>query len=1035
MMKKAKTGKLQVICFSSLVILVLMSFSCVSAFNVTVPNETINRYYQTPGLHQYATLTSKFLEDVPENVTFFNAGYAYPEPFKTMNRSWSYSQFTYTWDAGTFPVIIEGRPNWKYHVGWVLCEEGLTGKVCDRPPYMLPAPQTYPVVQFDLPNQTFPDETLIGKQIIYPERDCCMKNGMTYWEAVPNGQVYPSKGNWDVPFNGTRYYGEVTTDGNGVAIVMFDMDQTIREGKYKLHVQETNYNPGTDGKYEHLNAYIDIQKGPIQGPADASMPYADKSVLIQGLNYDSKYTYVWITGQNLPKCGVNLLDANDYNPTVINVSKDAKWEFSWDPTALNIGPGSYDIYYSSVDPMDPNQWACNDISCTQPNGICSLKDEKCQICGVFKKYKLSLQFPVSTASIDPVEVERCCCPGYPCGQIGGNEEIWLRGYSEGDWAGSIMNKTLQIWIFGEGMVGDKPFLFKEIQYLCNGKFDYELNKGILKENGVAVCDLAPGKYYVIVQSQMYNEKFDVTLQDSPSYTRDVQNGAVPVKEVAQTYVVSADPVRWSKEFVISGIDAKKGSAAAKALMEAIDNPGVDDQYATLEGSTDLPYFIIKDNACTMSVDFNATPLEGYDPLQVNFEGRATYNVSEWRWDFDNDGVVDSTEENPTHLYEKPGIYSVRLSAVDAKTQEERENIKYSLITVKSLKADFSYAPAKPDTHVDVQFRDKSAGKPSSWMWEFGDGSISTLQSPLHRYATPAVYVVNLTVSDEIGSSTTASQNLLVVHDPPVADFSAEPTKSSFFPATVACTDLSTGVVTAWKWEFVRGGAVIATSTDKNPVITFTEPGIYDVRLTVSNDGGENTAVKAGYLIIGDGSIISLAPGYNHVSIPRMVTADLDTVSALFSEVDTAGIPFAIYGDDNGVTNWTNVSDDYKVRPLEMVRVYSTASIDVIPTYITGGSYSKNLAPGWSGNGIGIMAMQPTAANLILNGLGESWDKVLAFNAETQRWEPLIIRGVNDDQYLLPTIGYIIEMNGNGVLTGGDEIIPMGSDPALAGGEA
>jgi hypothetical protein len=166
----------------------------------------------------------------------------------------------------------------------------------------------------------------------------------------------------------------------------------------------------------------------------------------------------------------------------------------------------------------------------------------------------------------------------------------------------------------------------------------------------------------------------------------------------------------------------------------------------------------------------------------------------------------------------------------------------------------------------------------------------------------------------------------------------------------------------------------------------------------------------------------------------MVTSDLDTVSTLFKAVDTAGVPFAIYGDDNGVTNWTNVSDTYKVRPLEMVRVYSTAKIDVYPTYVEGGAYSKNLAAGWSGNGIGIMAMQPTAANVVLASLGESWDKVLAFNAETQRWEPLIIRGVSDDQYLYPTVGYIIEMNSNGVLTGGD-IIPMTSSDVPAGGEA
>ncbi len=277
--------------------------------------------------------------------------------------------------------------------------------------------------------------------------------------------------------------------------------------------------------------------------------------------------------------------------------------------------------------------------------------------------------------------------------------------------------------------------------------------------------------------------------------------------------------------------------------------------------------------------------------------------------------------------------------------------------------------------------------------------------------------MTLEVSNAFGVGAPVTKQIIIVHDKPVADFIGEPTSSAFYPATVQFTDLSTGVVTAWNWEFATEGKIIATSTDKNPTITFTQPGVYDVSLTITNNGGTSMVTKPAYITVGTGSYIHLAPGYNHVSVPKAVTPDYDTVAELFAGVDTAGVPFAIYGADNGMTNWTNVSDDYKVRPLEAIRVYSTETMEIRPTYIVSGIYSSDLGIGW--NGIGIMAMQPTAANVALASLGDSWVKVLAFNSETQRWEYPIIRGVDDNKPMDPTVGYLIQMNASGTLTGGE----------------
>lgn len=1001
-------------------LLVLCAFP-VSGFNVTVPNDTVNRWYQDDTIvHTYAEYTSYRPVGDTEVVRFFPGNYSYPDPWDAwtyLNESWHCPlPIDYLWEAGTFPVVIEGRPYEVYDVGWILCDVGMTGKVCDRPPLLMPS--TYPEIEFDPSTVTNLENALIGKRMIYPEADCCMVNGMRFWEAVPNGQLYPSKGDWDVPYNGTRYYSQVTADGCGLAIVMVHMDQTVKEGTYKLHIQQKDYNPGVGGEYGYVNAFIKVQKGKVTGPKYSVLPYADKSITIEGENYDSDFTYLWITGQNLPKCGVNLEIPDDVHPTVVNVTGHGRWEYSWDPNQLYIGPGSYEIWYSSVDPNDPNQRDCITCANSNLNGICALKsgelNENCIICGNYDYYTASLTYPRTTAKI-PEDIERCCCPGAACDTIGGAEEIWLRGISEGDFTGNVVNKTLQIWLFGEGMVGDKPFLFKEVNYLCDGSFDYELNKGLLQENGVKLCDLAPGKYYVLVQPTMYNDKFDVTLQGSTSYAEGINEGAVPVNEAGQRYVVSSSPVKWSKSFVISGIDAYKGVDALNALKAAIDDPTVDDQYAVDPDTEQIPFFVIQDNKCAKSVDFSGDPLIGYAPLTVDFIGKASFEVKEWEWDFNDDGVIDATVQNASHQYLNPGIYTVKIKATDV-DGTVRDNVKYSYVVVKELKADFMFVPNPGNTSYPVQFLDKSTGKPTSWEWNFGDGTTSTMQSPSHQYAESGIYDVSLFVGDSIGTSEKTVKKV-PVYDELNSDFSIDPEYSPSYPVTISCTDLSTGTIQNWKWEFIRDGKVTAVATEKNPEVIFNEPGIYDVSLTISNSGHIDTLLKAGILTVGSGNAFKVSKGWNHVSVPKKVGAAFDTVEKLFAGIDTGGVPYAVF--NNAGNEWVNVSDEYPVRPLEALRVYKNdeGTVTITPELIDDGIYTKNLSVGW--NGIGIMAMQPIPANIALASLGDSWNKTLSYNPYTQRWEYPIIRGIDDDKTMDPTVGYLIEMNSDGVLIGGE----------------
>jgi PKD repeat protein len=71
--------------------------------------------------------------------------------------------------------------------------------------------------------------------------------------------------------------------------------------------------------------------------------------------------------------------------------------------------------------------------------------------------------------------------------------------------------------------------------------------------------------------------------------------------------------------------------------------------------------------------------------------------------------------------------------------------------LKPIEAKWSHAVIDMDRHL-VSFKDQSVGKITAWRWDFGDGSSSTEQHPVHQYDKPGSYVVILDVSGPDGTS-------------------------------------------------------------------------------------------------------------------------------------------------------------------------------------------------------------------------------------------------------------------------------------------
>ena len=100
---------------------------------------------------------------------------------------------------------------------------------------------------------------------------------------------------------------------------------------------------------------------------------------------------------------------------------------------------------------------------------------------------------------------------------------------------------------------------------------------------------------------------------------------------------------------------------------------------------------------------------------------------------------------------------------------------------------------------------------------------------------------------------------------PVPGFTANVT-SGCAALTVNFTDQSTGNPTAWNWEFSNG----TLSSVQNPVVTFTDPGTYSVKLVVQNATGIAEVVRTNYITVFPSPVASFTANQTLGCLPATI---------------------------------------------------------------------------------------------------------------------------------------------------------------------
>ncbi|MDQ1255216.1 MAG: hypothetical protein QG646_4495, partial [Euryarchaeota archaeon] len=216
-----------------------------------------------------------------------------------------------------------------------------------------------------------------------------------------------------------------------------------------------------------------------------------------------------------------------------------------------------------------------------------------------------------------------------------------------------------------------------------------------------------------------------------------------------------------------------------------------------------------------TASFYSNTSSGYSPLVVQFVDTSK-NATSWSWNFGDNSAI-SPQQNPVHTFTEAGVYTVTLTASNINgTSSTSTQIVVSPKPVIPI-ASFDASTTSGTTTNPIAFTDASKNIPTSWSWNFGDGTTATTQNVSHRFTKAGKYTVSLTVKNVAGSAKATKTVTISTPKVPVASFKASTTAGTT-TSPITFTDTSTNIPTSWSWNFGDG----TTATTQNVSHRFTK---------------------------------------------------------------------------------------------------------------------------------------------------------------------------------------------------------------------
>ena len=321
-----------------------------------------------------------------------------------------------------------------------------------------------------------------------------------------------------------------------------------------------------------------------------------------------------------------------------------------------------------------------------------------------------------------------------------------------------------------------------------------------------------------------------------------------------------------------------------------------------------------------TANFTSNVTSGAFPLSVQFNDTSLNETLGRTWQFGDGGT--STIANPIHKYNSAGSYIVKLTANNGNGSDfTTKTINVTATEPVSLLANFTSNVTEGYVPLSVQFNDTSTGTPTSWQWNFGDGSNnSTEQNLPHTFTSAGVYHVTLTVMNN-GNSSTKTKNITV--NSPIGGSYAYISNNR--DNTVSVIDTTTDTVVATIPVGLAPYGVVTNPTGTKVYITNQNSSTVSVVDRKSNIVTKNITVGK------NPAGIAITPSGTKVYVTNF---DDGTVSVINTTTDTVTdtiknlyYPWGVAVTPNGAKAYVA---EYGTRIIQQYAIIDTATDNVTP---------------------------------------------------------------------------------------------------------
>jgi len=313
----------------------------------------------------------------------------------------------------------------------------------------------------------------------------------------------------------------------------------------------------------------------------------------------------------------------------------------------------------------------------------------------------------------------------------------------------------------------------------------------------------------------------------------------------------------------------------------IANPGLtcaDTAYSTFKiYPVIVPFYQKPPPQCITNNNFSFT-------AGGTFTGGGT---STFYWYFGNSANINSsTQQNPSGIvFSGIGKHLVKFTITENGCSKTFTD---TITIVGTPVAKFAALNQTGCVPFTVQFKDTTNPKNliTNYLWDFGDGSTSTLPSPAHTYTALGVYNVTVTMVANNGCTATYTFNrpTITVNPIPAALFGASPLSTSIFNPDITFNDQSTNGINCTL--YFGDGTSINTCNFGSATHTYLKPGMYSAKQVLINGLGCADTFEIN---------IEIKPEYRFF-VPNCFTANDDGLNDIFSPklIGVSDYTFTIY---------------------------------------------------------------------------------------------------------------------------------------------